>query len=98
MVLYRSRELECYDFVGLPEDAAPLGMPDDHVATTHIHQHRRGNTAGIGAAVEPTDVLRSKTDIGVPEHMLRLGKIRIRHAYRILGSVHRSECRDDRLQ
>jgi hypothetical protein len=65
------------DFVSLAEVAAPLGMPNGHVAATELDQHRAGHLSGLGSGVVGGQVLGSDADTGSGEDPADLGERRV---------------------
>ena len=48
--------------IGFAEVLAPFAVPDDHPTAPHRSQHRCGDFPGIGAFVQPENILRSDLD------------------------------------
>ena len=76
----RGRGLLENRLVGFAEILAALAMADDHPAASGRNQHGRGNFAGIGAFLEPEQVLRADADVGAARGVDRRGEIHERRA------------------
>ena len=76
----RGRGLLENRLVGFAEILAAFAMADDHPAASGGNQHGRGNLAGIGAFLEPEQVLRTDADVRAARSVDRRGDIHERGA------------------
>src|ERR1039457_1856173 len=78
--------------------SAPLRVPDDHIATTEIAQHRGRHFSGICAFVQLMHILRAPLDCATGEFLLRLSQIRKWHTNRAIDTRHRNHPAAHRVQ
>ena len=57
-------EFFLYDVVPFTEEGATFGMSENDVPAAKVFQHRRGDFAGIGAAVFPMQILTGQANGG----------------------------------
>jgi len=85
-VLQGGRDLPVHFLIGLAEDMAPLGVPDQHVPAAGVPDHERRNLAGESALLLEVHVLHSDGDLRAAAeigHRLGPGRRREYHYFAV---------------
>src|SRR5512139_2101213 len=81
------RELARHQRIVLAVDHAPLGMAHEHVAATHIHQHRGSHLAGEGTGALGADILRAQRHGAAGQLAAHLGQVDERRAHQAFHRI-----------
>ena len=73
--IQRNLRLGSDDLVGLTIERATLGVANQHPAHFQIHQHARGNFAGVGAILLGREILGAEGDVAVGQLRSRLRQV-----------------------
>ena len=77
-----SRKFACHQSVIFMIQAAPLGMPDNHVAAADVLEHGGADLPRESALALGADILRADADRGLRQQQHRIRQVHIRRKYR----------------
>jgi hypothetical protein len=83
----RGRDLLGQRLVGLAEQLAPLGVPEDDAVDVELDEHARGDLPRVGALLGPVHVLRVDLDAGAARGVDHRRERRVGHAERDVHAV-----------